>query len=328
MLAMATSLPAQIRTLPVEGASGTSFSEELASLEMESGRRVEIENALGQRDYKRAESMLVEEAEREPKSPRAAKALTLAGGIFFLDGQYLNSAIAWKKAEAITPLDDRSRFSLAMAYIKLNHRDWARPELEALEAAQPQNALYLYWLARLDYDAKNYSAAIVRLQKVIEIDPKMTRGYDTLGLCYDYLGQFDAAIKSYDRAVELNRLQAKPSPWPHVDLAVSLIWVNRWAEAEKTLREALTYDDRLPQAHYQLGRVLEMRGELEAAAAELNQAAALNPAYPEPHFSLGRIYYRLHQPEKAKAEITRFQQLKKATESGSSTRQESSPPSE
>ena len=318
-------LAAQVRTLQPEDAVDTSFSRELADLGLDAERRAELQNALNQRDYKRAETLLVEEAEREPKSPHAAKALTLAGGIFFLDGEYPNSVIAWKKAEAIAPLDDRSRFTLAMAYIKLNRRDWARPELEKLAAAQPQNALYLYWLARLDYDAQRYLAAITRLKKAVEIDPQMTRGYDTLGLCYDYLGQFDEAVKSYDRAVELNRVQRNPSPWPPVDVAVTLISLDRLTEAEQSLREALRYDAQLPQAHYQLGRVLEMRGELESAVAELNQATSLRFDYPEPHLLLGRIYNRLHQSEKAKAEIATFQQLKKTAESGSSAKHEPSP---
>jgi tetratricopeptide (TPR) repeat protein len=313
---------AQVRTLQPEDALDAGFSRELAELGMDAGRRTELQNALNQRDYKRAESLLVEEAEREPKSVHAAKALTLAGGIFFLDGEYPNSVIAWKKAEAIAPLDDRSRFTLAMAYIKLNRRDWARPELEKLAAAQPQNALYLYWLARLDYDAMQHWAAIARLQKVVEIDPKMARAYDTLGLCYDYVGKPEEALKSYNRAIQLNRLEPRPSPWPHVDLAVTLISLNRLAEAENNLREAVRYDAQLPQAHFQLGRVLEMRGELEAAVPEFNQAARLNPDYPEPHLSLGRIYNRLHQTNKAKAEIATFQQLKKASESGSSAKQE------
>src|SRR5712664_1549538 len=307
-------LPAQERATPKENPASDNVPPDLSGLPLNDVHRLELEDALQRRDYKQAEALLVEEAGRDPNSVRAAKLLVMAGGIFFLDGQYLNSAIAWKKAEAIAPLDDRSRFTLAMAYVKLNRRDWARPELEKLAAAHPQDSLYLYWLARLDYDAQNYTAAIARLQKVVELDPKMTRAYDTLGLCYDYLGQSDEAIKNFNRAVELNRLQSKPSPWPYVDLAVSLVSVNQLADAEKHLREALSFDPRLPQAHYQLGRVLEKQGSHQAAVLSLNQAIALDPAYPEPHYLLGRIYHRLGEDRLSKKEIGRFQELKKASE--------------
>lgn len=201
-----------------------------------------------------------------------------------------------------------------MAYVKLSRPDWARSELAKLAAGQPRNPLYLYWLARLDYDAHNYTAAITRLEQVIELDLKMMRAYDTLGLCYDYLGKFDQAIKNYNRAVELNRMQSKPLPWPHVDLAISLVAVDQLGEAEKNLREALRYDAGLPQAHYQLGRVLEMQGEHQAAVQSLKQAATLNSLYPEPHYLLGRIYQRMGESQLAKAEIERFQQLEKASQ--------------
>src|SRR5262245_23640331 len=125
-------------------------------LPLDPARRLEFEKALRARDYKRAETILVEEAERDPKSLRAAKLLTIAGGIFFLDGQFLNSAIAFKKADTIAPLDEQNRFTMAMSYIKLNRRDWAKPELEKLSSLDAKNALYQYWLARLDYDAKQY----------------------------------------------------------------------------------------------------------------------------------------------------------------------------
>src|SRR5439155_8508569 len=100
-------------------------------------------------------------------------------------------------------------------------------------------------------------------------DPKIVLAYVTLGLCFDYLGKFDEAVKNYNRAVELNRLHPKPSPWPHVDLAISLMALNRLPEAEKNLREAVGYFPRLPQAHYQLGRVLEMQGDYQAAVESL-----------------------------------------------------------
>lgn len=302
-----------------DNSTSSSAPRDLSDLQLGNAQLIELQTALNERDYKRAETILVNELESDPKSVRASKLLVTVAAIFFLDGQYLNAAISWKKAEAIAPLDERSQFTLAMAYIKLNRRDWARPELEKLAAAQPRNPLYLYWLGRLDYDARNYTLAMDRLQKVIELDPKMMRAYDSLGLCYDYLGKFDEAVKVYDRAVELNRQQSKPSPWPHLDLAISLISLNRLLEAEKNLREAIGYDPRLPQAHYQLGRVLEMQGQYEASAQSLNQAAALDPAFPEPHYLLGKIYHRLGNEPRSKAEIDRFQQLKRASDAPATT---------
>jgi len=299
--------------------SSANLSNRLSDLQLDALRVAEIERAIKQRDYQSAEKILVEEAERDPQSKRSAKLLVIAGDVFFLDGQHLNAAIAWKKAEAITPLDDRSRFTLAMAYIKLDRRGWARPELEKLAADSPQNALYLYWLARLDYDGRNYSSAMGRLKTVIELDPNMARAYDTLGLCYDYLGRFDDAVANFNRAIELNRLQAKPSPWPNVDLANSLIALNRLPEAEKNLRAAVGYDQRLPQAHFQLGRVLEMQGRYQDALDSLKEAVTLAPDYADPHYLLGRIYHRLGDEPQSKSEIARFQELKRAAERPAST---------
>src|SRR5438270_11522066 len=253
--------------LPVPGTSKL-----LAGLKLEPSRGAELEGALNRRDYKRAETILLEETQRDPKSARTAKLYTLMGHIFFLDGQYLNSAIAWKKAEAIASLDDQTRFSLAMAYLQLNRREWARDELQRLSRGNPQNPLYLYWLAKLDYDARAYTPAISRLRRVIELDPNMTRAYNNLGLCFDALGQFDDAIQNFTRAIELNRRQEQPSPWPPLKLAGSLISRNRLDEAVARLHEALTYNPKFPQAHYELGLVLEKEGKFKEAIVPLQRA--------------------------------------------------------
>ncbi len=286
-----------------------------ANLPLDAARMTELKAALNSRDYTRAETILVEEINRETardaKSPRAAKLLNAAAGIFFLNGEFLNAAISYKKAEAIAPLDLRSRFTLAMAYIKLDRRDWARPELERLVAEDSKNALHLYWLGRLDYDAQNYNAAIAKFQQVIRLDPQMARAYDNLGLCYDYLGQYDEAIKHFNTAVGLNRKQARPSAWPHLNLAITLTAKEDLTGAENQLREALRYDGRLPQAHYHLGLVLEKRGKYAEAIESLRQAAAIDPSYPEPHYTMGMIYQRLGEKDLAKEEMELFQKLKK-----------------
>jgi Flp pilus assembly protein TadD len=287
-----------------------------ADLPLAPAQRAELAAALRARNYTRAETILVaeikRETEREPQSPRAAKLLLAAGGLFFLDGQFLNSAISYKKAEAIAPLDERSRFTLAMAYIKLDRRDWARAELEKLAAAQPKNALYLYWLARLDYDAQAYNAALEKLRKVVALEPQMMRAWDNLGLCYDYLGQFEEAVRNYRRAVELNQRQPQPSPWPHLNLAITLLSMNKLSEAESQLRLALRCDPKLPQAHYQLGLLLEKQNRNSAAIASLIEAATLDPTYPEPHYTLGRLYQKQGETAKAKEAFAQFQRLKEA----------------
>lgn len=291
----------------------------MAELPLDPARRAELETALGKRDYTRAETILVEEINRDPKSPRAARLLVMAGGLFFLDGQYLNSAIAYQKAGAIAPLDERSRFTMTMAFIRLNRRDWARLELEKLAELSPKSALYPYWLARLDYDAQQYQAAIDRLQKVIALDPQMTRAWDNLGLCYDYLGKYDEAVRHYRRAVDLNRRQSQPSPWPPLNLAITLLALNSLTEAETHLREALRYDARLAQAHYQLGQALEKQNRYTEAVQALTQAVTLDPMYPEPHYTLGRIYQRQGEKKKAAQEFETFQKLKKTKTEKSAT---------
>ena len=308
---LSSAQPSQSSTTPPADSRLATIPHDVSSLGLDAAQRALLEQEIEKREYKPAEQLLVDEANRDPTSIRAARLLEAAGGIFFLDGQYLNSAIAWKKAEAIAPLDERSSFTLAMAYVKLGRQDWARQQMERLATAKPDDVLYRYWLARFDYDAHNYASAITRLQTIVKIDPKMVRAYDLLGLCYDYLGQLDAAVKNYNRAIELNRLQAKPSPRPHVDLAASLIAMNQLTDAENRLREALSYDAALPQAHYQLGRVLEMQGRYSEAVQPLQQASTLDQTYAEPHYLLGRIYQKLGDTKSAKLEIDRFQEIKK-----------------
>jgi tetratricopeptide (TPR) repeat protein len=306
------SLPLFAQQVPAhEALPGLDTSRSLAGPQLEPSLSAELESAFNRRDYKRAETILLEETKQDPTSARAAKLYTLMGHILFLDGQYLNSAIAWKKAEAIAPLDDPTRFSLAMAYLRLNRPDWGRDELQRLSQVDPQNPLYLYWLAKLDYDARAYTTAISRLRRVIELDPHMMRAYNNLGLCYDSLGQFDEAIQSFTRAIELNRGQKQPSAWPPLNLAVSLISLNRLDEATARLHEALSYNPQFPQAHYELGLVLEKERKFEEAIVPLQRAMELDPLYAEPHYTLGRIYQRQGKREAAQEQMEDFKKLRK-----------------
>jgi tetratricopeptide (TPR) repeat protein len=86
---------------------------------------------------------------------------------------------------------------------------------------------------------------------------------------------------------------------------------NQFSDAEKNLREAISYDPKLPQSYYQLGRVLDAMNRGPDALTALKQAVTLDSNYPDPHYLLGRIYRRSGENQLAKTEADRFQILKK-----------------
>jgi tetratricopeptide (TPR) repeat protein len=270
--------------------------------------RDQVNTALRERDLTRAETLLVEEIGRNPKSPEL---LTLLGGIFFLDAKYPNSIVALKKAEKLAPLDEASRFTLAMGYVVIKRIGWARDELERLAADYPRKPLYPYWLARLDYDDQKFPTAVERLRHALELDSGFMKAYDKLGLCLEALGRLDEAIETYRQAVELNRRTTPRWAWPPLNLGTLLQKLGRFEEAEGYLREALGYDPKLAASHYQLGVVLERQKKPREAIEALTQASALDPAFPDPLYALGRVYRDIGDSERSREALRRFDTLRK-----------------
>src|SRR5260370_14053629 len=149
--------------LPIGTDETRAIYEKLQQSPLTGDQKQQVRQAIQARDYKTAEEMLVRAIGANQES---AELLTLSAGVFLLDKNPMNTAIALKKAERIQPLGAADRFSLAMAYTAMGKRDWARQELDRLTAAEPGNILYTYWLARLDYDDQHFQSAVHRLRRV------------------------------------------------------------------------------------------------------------------------------------------------------------------
>lgn len=268
-----------------------------------------LKTTVAAHDYRAAEKLLLNEIEQSPHTPRAAPLLAYLGSVYFLNRDYWNAAIAWKKSDAISPLGPELQFSLAMAYIEIPHPDWARPLLESLAARDAKNSLYPYWLGRLDYDAQHYPEAIHHFQQAISLDSTLARAYDNLGLCYFYQNQTGLAVKNFNQAIVLNRNSLHPSPWPYLNLAVAQQFMGHAQDAETNLREALRLDPQLAQAHYHLGNLLQQRGQLDAAVQEQLAAARLDDKYAEPHVALAHLYNQQGRKADAQEEVKIYLRL-------------------
>ena len=300
LVCVSTVYRAQTQTIAPESEPPLPHMETLG---LSPGESSKLKQALSVHDYIAAEKLLLPAIKSAPDSARAARLLSFAGEVYFLDRDYLNAAVAWKKSDAITPLPTQLKFSLSMTYIRLGRPDWARPVLSSLEKQEPKDALYPYWLGRLDYDAHHYDQAVAQFKQAIALNAGMARAFDNLGLCYFYQNKNALALASYNKAIALDHNSARPSAWPYLNLAIALEFMNQTFEAEVRLREAIRIDPRIASAHFELGNVLETKGKTEAAILEFREAARLDPNYAEPHFALARIDRRLGRSLDAQKEV-------------------------
>jgi tetratricopeptide (TPR) repeat protein len=270
----------------------------------------QLKSALEAHNYVVAERLLMAEIGRDPHSSGAARLLQFLGGVYFLDQDAWGAVVAWNKAKAIAPLPPTLAFSLAMAYIRIGHSDWSRKELETLAQENSRNALYPYWLGRLDYDADQYDHAILQFQKATELAPDMAQAYNNLGLCYYRQNRNELAIQNYQKAINLNLKSGHPDAWPYLNLAITERSFNRPSEAEAHLRGAIRLDPSLAPAYFQLGNILENKGQMKDAIYQFQEAARLDPDYAEPHYALARIYRKLGDMAGAKRELKSYLRIR------------------
>jgi tetratricopeptide (TPR) repeat protein len=244
-----------------------------------------------------------------------AEVVALQGAVAFLAGQ-MNDAIGhFGKAAELAPLKDSDSFTLAMALVSLGDDRQAAVLLSNLSGKYPKQPLYVYWLGRIDYDLRLYPEAVKKFQTAVELDPKSSRAWDSLGLAFDMQGQMEPAHDAFVTAVNLNRDLPRPSPWPPHDLGYWCLRMNRLPEAESALRESLRYEPRLAQAHYHLARTLEKDERTEQAVAEYKAAISNDGTLSEACYSLAMLYRKLHRDEEATAMFSEYKLRKEAARS-------------
>lgn len=262
---------------------------------------------LAGKDYPSLQSLLDSRATANKSEIECIK-----GSLSFLAGAMNESIVHFNNAAAAAPLDDADAFTWAMAYIKLGDSSHAQMLLINLSARHPERSLYIYWLGRIDYDLRLYPEAAKKLEKAIALDPKSVRAWNALGLAYDMAGQAEQAYQPFNKAAQLNREQAQPSPWPPHDLGNWYLRNSRWKDAECAFTEALKYDPAMPQAHYHLGRALEKEQREAEAVDEYKSAMTIDKSNADACYSLAMLYRKLHRDPEAAAMLAEYKSRKAA----------------
>ena len=121
------------------------------------------------------------------------------------------------------------------------------------------------------------SEALKELQAIANSDVFDPAGFYNLGNSFARLGETEAALTAYRRAVEQRRGNYSRAL---NNMGVVLLRAGRWDEAYDALIGALQIEKfRYAEASYNLGRVYAARGQSDLAAREWRRAVAVDPGH-------------------------------------------------
>jgi TolB-like protein/Tfp pilus assembly protein PilF len=129
--------------------------------------------------------------------------------------------------------------------------------------------------------------AMQNVEKALVRDPGLAEAYASLGLIQSRTDH-EAALASYDKALEINESYADVWVWRYL----SLLALSRVTEAFENLQKAGDLDPLSHNTLHNLGWEMSKRGEMESAYAYFNQMIELDPRSPLPYKGLADATFR------------------------------------
>jgi tetratricopeptide (TPR) repeat protein len=161
---------------------------------------------------------------------------------------------------------------VAAARLLENQQRFAEAEEQYKKAIQaaPADMQAMVGLARLHDRQGRALQALELYQKAVQAHPQNALVYNDLGLSYARQRQIDKSLEALNKAVALQPDNGKYRN----NLATILVEAGRIDEA---LRQ-LTVTNSQAVAHYNVGFLLQQKGQTQEAMRHLQQAAALDPS--------------------------------------------------
>lgn len=184
--------------------------------------------------------------------------------------------------------------SLGIVYAALGDYRRAEPPLGSSCRENPKEPDACYYWARALYALDRFADSLAALDRA---SPSW-RVAAARGQALDALGR-SAAEPILRAALELRQRDPAPiaEPDPLLALGQFLYREGRVAEVLSLLQSAPPPYQRIPNFHYLLGRALAQQEQWPRAAEALRQAVTLDPHLAEAHGLLSRVYFRLGNAE-------------------------------
>ena len=229
------------------------------------------------------------------------------------DGKFVTAANEFGTAAHLEPSED-NLFDWGSEL--LLHRTY-EPAIDVFRQATrlyPASPRLQIGLGMALYSRGLYEEAVKALLTAADLNPSDPRCYLFLSKAYDSSpNQAEDVIQRFRRYSELEPSDALAQYY----YAMSL-WKGKRAEGsgldlqavESLLKKSIALDEKLPEAHVQLGNLYADEHEYAKSIPEYVRALELNPNLPDAHYRLGTDYVHVGQKDRAQSEFDVYQKLR------------------
>lgn len=132
---------------------------------------------------------------------------------------------------------------------------------EQIISLRPDDPRVLNNLGSAHRTLGNLAAAQEAFQRAIDLYPRYATAWSNLGLVLDAMGERQQAAAAFEEALRLEPGNSAAK----VNLAIQYHQFGLWDRAQALLEDALQGNPLMPEAHYELARLHETRGDLASA---------------------------------------------------------------
>jgi tetratricopeptide (TPR) repeat protein len=277
----------------------------VAETQLETASQLEPQNprvwlALAQ-TYRKLHKLPAAQTATKNAEAFADDAIVLNGLAFYFSeaGDYTKAAEMGARAIEKNPYQESYYFDLAQLHLRQQNFAAALETLDRGRKNFDRSAQLNLAAGVSYYGLRRFPEAIDAFLRTIQLDPGAEQPYVFLGRVVDQaedkLPQITAAFAAFAASAPENYFSSF--------LYGKALALQQSDRAETLLRKSIAHNREFWESHFQLGVLLEHRGKLEEAAAEMRRGVDLNPGDPVSHYRLARLYERLGRSADARAEL-------------------------
>ncbi len=164
--------------------------------------------------------------------------------------------------------------------------------------------------AGIDASSKgNHRQALQYFAKAVEADGNVALYYSNLGRSLYQVGQFDEALKAYQKAMDLGPADGRERAVLKANIGDVFRQRKNYEAAARYYHEALAESPGLARVHYELGNMYLKRREMAKAQYRLNRAIKLDPQYDQAILARAILYHLTYHDNQAWEDVLRLERM-------------------